>query len=573
MNYKVQKQNLLNRLEKMYQFVDIDDNIKDFIDSLKEEIKQDLQFNVLCTGEFSAGKSTFLNNFFIKKDILPTKATETTAKLTFIKYAENEKIVIHYLDNTSETINEVTTGILEKYLAKNGDKVKQVDKVEVFINSEVLKEGVTIVDSPGLGAPESERVELTNAFIPQADAVLYFISALQAWKGTEKDFIENKILNKDDLDKTFFLLNYWDVLDESEYDEVLDYVKTELNKSIEIVKRDLGNVSIPPIIPISAKTKYNFDVLDKELISYLSSKKGIDILNQKIAKFEALKQKILKLLDTKIELFNQDKDKLQEKLKILKEEIDEINSEIHYYKKTLYSKVEIIVDEWIAKTKDLYKEIEHNIIKKLEKQQVKKSEDLEKVIKKVITNQTTYFKNIFNSINKRFDNKIQDLAEEEKAKFNLGEYFVKQKNEDIYAIEKTIKTELKSNKLDDNISTIATIGSVAVAGLLSTISASAILGTLPIVIAGIWYQNKKEQEKLETKKDNIEEEISDFIEMKMMELENKKDEIIATIINNIKTEIIQAYEAKEKEYKNIIDKYETNEVEKIDELKKEIEQI
>jgi len=575
MNYKTQKQNLLNRIEKLSEYKEIDENIEFNLDSLKDEISNELQFNVLCTGEFSAGKSTFINRFFIKKDVLPTKATETTAKLTFIKYSKEEKIVIHYFDEKQEIINEIKDGILERYLAKDGEKIDNVNYVEVFLNSDILKEGVTIIDSPGLNAPENERVNLTNEFIPKADAVLYLISALQAWKGSEKDFLENKILNKDDLDKIFFLINYWDILDEEEGSDVLDFVQQQMNKSLEIVKRDLGEVSIPPIIPISAKTKYNFETLDKDLIEYLSSKKGIDILNQKIEKFETLKQKILKLLDKKVELFNQDKEKLKEELEKIQIELSNLKKEATQYKKTIYPKVEKIVNEWIFKLEDLYREFGNNIVKKIDRQQIKDINNLEDSIRKIIINQQNSLQRKLNNINKKFYREIEEIAEEEKANLNLEEYFIKKESGTIYELQKELKAEIVKNKMDDFLPEIATAGGVGMATipmLLGT-SSIAVLGALPILAGGLYLYFKKEKENISKNKILIEENIENFIDEKIIELNSKKDEIIDNVIDNIKSEILQTYEVKEKEYQNSIEKYESDNAEKLKQLKDEISKI
>jgi len=50
---------------------------------------EQLNFNVLCLGDFSSGKSTFINNFFLENKVtLPVRATTTTAKLTVIKYGK-----------------------------------------------------------------------------------------------------------------------------------------------------------------------------------------------------------------------------------------------------------------------------------------------------------------------------------------------------------------------------------------------------------------------------------------------------------------------------------------------------
>jgi predicted GTPase len=577
MNYKTQKQNLLNRIEKLFQFSEeIDENIKSHLLSLKEEIKNELQFNVLCTGEFSAGKSTFINRFFIKKDVLPTKATETTAKLTFIKYKEDEKIVIHYLDGTSDVINEVSEGILENYLAKDGKKINLVDYAEIFINSDVLKEGVAIIDSPGLNAPENERINLTNEFVPKADAVLYLMSALQAWKGTEKEFLENKILNKDDLDKIFFLLNYWDVLDESEGDDVLNFVKKEMHKSLEVAKRDLGEVSTPPIIPISAKTKFNFDKLDKDLIDYLSSKKGYDILNQKIEKFESIKQKILKYLDNKNSLCEEDKEKLEEELKNIQNELDELKKEANEYKKNLYPKVDKIVEKWISKIEDLYKEFTHNVIYKVEKKEIKKLEELDSELKKIIFNQSHSLQKRLNSINKIFFREIEELAEEEKAKLNLEEYFIKKESGNIYDLEKEIKTEVKENKvynLIPELTTVVSVGSGLIPLFIGLSSTAVLFLSLPILGGGTYLYFQKQKEMIEKNKSFVGDTISDFIDEKINELDTKKDEVINNIIDNIENEIVKSYEIKFKEYQNISNTNKTEEIEKNNKLKMEIEKI
>jgi len=575
MNYKTQKQNLLNRIEKLMQYSEIDEKINSHLNSLKEEIINDLQFNVLCTGEFSAGKSTFINRFFIKKDVLPTKATETTAKLTFIKYSNNEKIVIHYMNKKEEIINEVNEGILEEYLAKDGNKIKEVDYVEVFINSEVLKEGIAIIDSPGLNAPENERVNLTNEFIPKTDAVLYLMTALQAWKGSEKEFLENKILNKEDLDKIFFLINYWDVLDEGEGKDVLEYVKDEMLKSLEVVERDLGEVSVPPIIPISAKTGYNFDKLEEELINYLSSKKGIDILNQKIEKFENLKKKIIKLIDKKIELNKKDKITLKQELEEIQKELKALKIKAKEYKKSLYSKVENIVHKWLFNIESLYKEFAHNIISKLQRTNVKLDE-LESTIKKIVINQSNYLQKRLNIINRKFFRELEELAEEEKAKLDLEEYFIKKESSNIYDLEKELKTEIKRSKVIDylpEISTTIGVGTAATSLFIGIASTGILLTSLPIIGGGVWFYFKKQQKLLEKSKENLEEVIESFIEEKISELYSKKEDIIDSIIDNIKNEILQTYEVKEKEYKKILEKNNKDEIEKLKKLKKEIEKI
>jgi len=578
MNYREEKNKLQNRIKELANYAHIDENISSNLQALEAEIEKDLQFNVLCTGEFNAGKSTFINRFFIKRDVLSTNVTEETAKLTFVRYGEKEKIVIHNLDKSLETINEVKEGILKPYVSKDGEKTKNVDFIEVFINSEVLKEGVTIVDSPGLNAPENERMDLTNKYVPEADAVLFLMSALQAWKGTEKEFLEEKILSKDDLDKIFFLINRWDNVLEDNDDgkSILDYVNTQMQKSLEIVKRDLGEVKTPSIIPISAKTKYNFEKLDQELLDYLSSKKGLDILNQKIKKFETIKQKILKLLNKKVELLNKDKEKLEEELKDIQVEIENLKKQAKQYKKSLRPKVENIIDHWMIQVKGLYEEFGHNITKAIQRKEIKNIEELDSIVKKIVINNTNRLQKQLNGVNTRLYQEIEDLADEEKAKFALDEFFIKRTSNSAYDLEKDLKAEIKKNKMDEFLPEVGTtigVVSATVSFLVGVPSTSILIVGAPLLGGGIYmYYQRKKQAILENK-DKIEEEVDIFTEEKIAELSAERDEIVEQVLDGIKTEIVQAFEEKEKEYKNIINKKESRNSEEIFKLQKKIDNI
>ena len=50
--------------------------------------------SVLVIGDFNCGKSTVLNAL-LGKSLLPMGVTATTAIPTFVKYGEQEKVVIH----------------------------------------------------------------------------------------------------------------------------------------------------------------------------------------------------------------------------------------------------------------------------------------------------------------------------------------------------------------------------------------------------------------------------------------------------------------------------------------------
>ena len=86
----------------------------DKIDELKNG-----KFRFLIIGDFNRGKSTILNAFF-EKSLLPMGVTATTAIPTFVKYGEQEKVVVHKKNGEQESLS------LEEYKKKYTLNSKEV---------------------------------------------------------------------------------------------------------------------------------------------------------------------------------------------------------------------------------------------------------------------------------------------------------------------------------------------------------------------------------------------------------------------------------------------------------------
>ena len=80
----MQNSDLKQKLDllKSYSVIYDGANIKDTIDTLEGRIDQN-EFKIAVVGEFSAGKSTFINAI-VGKDLLKHATLETTAALTYI---------------------------------------------------------------------------------------------------------------------------------------------------------------------------------------------------------------------------------------------------------------------------------------------------------------------------------------------------------------------------------------------------------------------------------------------------------------------------------------------------------
>lgn len=265
--------------------LNLDDFHASHFSTLEKELEKELKFNVLCVGDFSSGKTTFVNKFLIKDDILPTRATPTTSRLTIIESGEKLSAILAKSDGSEEEITTDVKSRIEAAVAAGGAEIEQIDRVLIRVKSDVLADGLVVIDAPGLNDPDTARMKVTLDYLHQADAILYFLNAQQAWTRSQKEFLEEDVLSRDDIDKLFLLLNYWDLIDEVERDDVISYVNDEVDASISRFTNntsDFDKVKKPEVIPVSAKTGENKELVEEHIWSYLASKKGANILAHKI---------------------------------------------------------------------------------------------------------------------------------------------------------------------------------------------------------------------------------------------------------------------------------------------------
>lgn len=139
----------------------------------------DDSFRLAVVGEFSSGKSTFLNAL-IGKDLLKHGAKETTATVTEIHNKKTEEsktyLDVYYLNGNVET--NVSADRITDYTATASSThavAKEIKKV--VINSKILDSDakVCFVDTPGLNGVADNHREKTIEEIKNAHACIYLI--------------------------------------------------------------------------------------------------------------------------------------------------------------------------------------------------------------------------------------------------------------------------------------------------------------------------------------------------------------------------------------------------------------
>ena len=157
-----------------------------------ERLKTDA-FNLMIVGEFKRGKSTLINAM-LGKPVLPAKIAPCTAVITQVQYGDREIARLYFQDEKRAPL-EVPSSELKKYVAidQTGDdpsmvRSKDYAKMDVYAPLALCREGVTVIDSPGLNEHET-RTEVSLRFLTEADALLLVLSCEQQLSQSELEFI------------------------------------------------------------------------------------------------------------------------------------------------------------------------------------------------------------------------------------------------------------------------------------------------------------------------------------------------------------------------------------------------
>jgi small GTP-binding protein len=196
------------------------------------------RFHLVVLGEFNHGKSTFVNAL-LGAALLPTGITPTTATINHVVFADPPRVRA-FLDNGE--CEEVPTERLADWVTASGARAKNLKYVEVGVPCELLKDNLTLVDTPGVNDLNEQRAEITYGYVPRADAVLFLLDATQALKESERAFLTTRILSRSK-DRMIFILGKRDLLSDKELADVETYVRTHLGKL----------VAEPPLFSVSAK--------------------------------------------------------------------------------------------------------------------------------------------------------------------------------------------------------------------------------------------------------------------------------------------------------------------------------
>jgi len=106
-----------------------------------------------------------------------------------------------------------------------------VERIELFYDSSLARQGVTLVDTPGADSINARHTGVAFNYMKNADAIFFVTYYNHAFSRADRQFLEQLGRVKDafELDKMFFVVNAADLAEsEAELQDVLEHVRTNL---------------------------------------------------------------------------------------------------------------------------------------------------------------------------------------------------------------------------------------------------------------------------------------------------------------------------------------------------------
>lgn len=165
-----------------------------------KKILENREYDVVVCGEVKKGKSSFINAI-IGQDVLPVNSDIATSQVFRLSNSSdgNEHFSLCFTDGSRRTIQR-------DELAKYGSQVeanengtpefdgKTLAYIQVEVAANFLPQGVSLVDTPGLGALYKSHEYITQTYVSNAAAVVFVLDYERPIAEQEMKFI-NKVLD------------------------------------------------------------------------------------------------------------------------------------------------------------------------------------------------------------------------------------------------------------------------------------------------------------------------------------------------------------------------------------------
>ncbi|HIC44855.1 MAG TPA: ATP-binding protein, partial [Sulfurimonas sp.] len=297
---------------------------------------------VAITGQYSSGKSTFLNAL-LSKDILPTGITPVTSKVNFINYGPEYKLRVTYKNGAQQYHNIES---ISSFTDQREDEIDDIKYLSIYAPMDILKD-ISFVDTPGLNSQSILDTQTTQKVLRDVDGIIWLSLMDNAGKQSEEETLKEYM--KHFKEKSLCVLNQKDKFSQDEVNKILSHVKSKFGDYFQ------------EVIPISAKLALESRSKQKEVLlneamhdislefkeNLGEAEHGLDFFKDNFFRYEE-KVKEIKQKDRRNDIQNLNESNIQEVLDFIYDEIrpSALESKTFALKNELKSICKILIGEY-----------------------------------------------------------------------------------------------------------------------------------------------------------------------------------------------------------------------------------
>jgi GTP-binding protein EngB required for normal cell division len=287
-------------------------------EELREKVSENL-FNLVVVGQFKRGKTSLINAL-LGADILPVAVVPLTSIATIMTYGDALRIKVYFNDGK---VSEIKPESLSEFVTEKGNpkNVKDVSEVIVTYPSPYLKDGVRLIDTPGVGSIYQHNTDVAYRYLPKSDAALFLLSVDQPMSRAELDFLNDV---KDYSNKIFFVLNKADYLRENDLKESIEFSRCGLK---EAMGSDVKLFPVSARLALEGMTAKDGELLQKSMLPIFSRELNRFLMEEKGNVL------ILSVSNNLLRIISQAKLELALELKSLETPLEELQKKIAVFEK------------------------------------------------------------------------------------------------------------------------------------------------------------------------------------------------------------------------------------------------
>lgn len=170
-----------------FDFPKVSDNF-----TISRELLTKGEFNLAVCGKVKNGKSSLINAL-IGKELLPVCNDVATSRVFKISNSTEEKFFVVYGNGNRKEISQEELEVYGSQAVSNKEGETDIDNsisyIQVFTPMDFLPEGVSLIDTPGIGSTYPHHTVITKQYIKLADAAMFVMNPTPL-ENIEVDFLK-----------------------------------------------------------------------------------------------------------------------------------------------------------------------------------------------------------------------------------------------------------------------------------------------------------------------------------------------------------------------------------------------